>query len=303
MSKTRVIVTGGAGFIGSHLVDFLIKKGFEILVIDNLSSSNKNNLNPKAFFEKLDIKKSGQINKCFKKFLPDFVVHLAGVTSKSLLNTNKVFQNNVLGTTYILKACVKNNVKKIIFASSAAVYGKTVSFPTDENQKPSPLNSYGFSKIKAESKILFYHKKYNLNYSILRYSNVYGPGQKDSMEGGVVSIFCNKTLLSKKVIVYGDGQQTRDFVYIDDVTRANYLSMISPTNFTVNVSTNKETSILNLLEIIKDISKKKNNVIFKPFKDKEIRRSRLSNLLIKQKTNWSPKIKLEKGIKKTYNIR
>lgn len=300
VSKVKIIVTGGAGFIGSHLVDFLIKKDFKVLAVDNLSYGNKKNLNPKALFRKLDIKNSDKINKCFREFLPDFVVHLAAITSKSSLDKKIINQTNVLGTTNILKACVRNKVKKIVFASSAAVYGNTTRFPTNENQKLSLLSPYSFSKADAESQILSASKKYNLNYSILRYSNVYGPRQRSDTEGGVISIFCNQAKFSKKAVIYGDGRQTRDFIYIDDVTKANYLSIVSPANFIANVSTNKETSILGLVKAIEKISKKKTKIIFKPAKEGEIRRSRLSNSLIKQKLSWEPRTKLEAGIRKTY---
>jgi UDP-glucose 4-epimerase len=301
VSKVKVIVTGGAGFIGSHLVDFLITKGFEVLVIDNLSSGNLKNINPKASSNKLDIKNGSEINKCFRKFLPDFMVHLAGITSKSPSDKSRVFKTNVSGTINILKACAKYKVKKIIFSSSAAVYGETNKLPISENQKLKPINPYGLSKAKAESEILSFSKKYNLNYSILRYSNVYGPRQKDDSEGGVVSIFCKKAKFSKTAIIYGDGLQTRDFIFIDDVTKANYLSLVSPKSFTANVSTGKETSILNLIKIIERISGKKMKIAFKPAKKGEIKRSRLSNLLIKQIVDWKPISKLESGIKKNYS--
>lgn len=300
VSKVKIIVTGGAGFIGSHLVDFLIKNGFEVLVIDDLSYGNKKNLNPKALFRKLDIKNGNKVNQCFQEFLPDFVFHLAAITSKSSSDTKRVFQTNVLGTTNILRACVRNKVKKIVFASSAAVYGNTTTFPTNENQKLSPPNPYGFSKAEAESQILTYRQKYNLNYSILRYSNVYGPRQRNDTEGGVISIFCRRAYLSKNVNIYGNGKQTRDFIYINDVTKANYLSTISPASFIANVSTNKETGILDLVEIIEKVSRKRMKVVFKPCKKGEIKRSCLDNSLIKQAVGWKPKTKLEAGIKKTY---
>jgi UDP-glucose 4-epimerase len=297
----KVIVTGGAGFIGSHLVDYLIKKKVKVLVIDNLSYGFKQNLNPKASFKKLDIKNGGKVNKIFQEFLPDFVAHLAGITSKSPSDKNRVFKTNVLGTANILKACVRNKVKKIIFSSSAAVYGETNMFPTGENQKLSPINPYGLSKAKAESKILAFSGKYNLNYSILRYSNVYGPRQRDDSEGGVISIFCKQASLFKNATIYGDGLQTRDFIFIDDVIKANYLSLVSPKSFAANVSTGKETNIINLIKIIEKVSKKKVQITFKPARKGEIKRSCPNNSLIKQKIDWKPLTKLETGIKKTYS--
>jgi len=283
------------------LINFLIKKGFEVLVIDNLSKGDKNNINPKASFEKLDIRESDKINKCFGKFSPNFVFHLAAITSKSPSDTKEIKEVNVLGTSNILKACVKNHVNKIVFSSSGAVYGEATKFPIKENQKLSPLNPYGFSKTAAESRILSYSQKYNLKSSILRYSNVYGPGQRYDSEGGVISIFCNNVILSKEIIIYGDGLQTRDFIYIDDVTKANYLSILSPANFIANVSTGKETSILNLIKIIEKMSRKKIKTKFKPINASEIMKSCLDNSFIKQKIGWEPKTKLEEGIIKTYS--
>jgi len=300
VSKVKIIVTGGAGFIGSHLVDFLIKNGFEVLVIDNLSYGNKKNLNPKALFRKLDIKNGNKVNQCFQEFLPDLVVHLAAVNPRSPSDIKEVFQTNVLGTTNILRACVRNKVKKIVFASSAAVYGEVTKFPINENQKLTPSNPYGFSKAEAESQILSASKKYNLNYSILRYSNVYGPRQRNDTEGGVISIYCQRAISSKEAIIYGDGRQTRDFICVDDVTKANYLSIISPASFIANVSTNKETGILNLVKKMEKVSKKKTKITFNPAKKGEIKRSCLDNSLIKQAVGWKPKTKLEAGIKKTY---
>lgn len=301
MFKSKIIVTGGAGFIGSHLVNFLINKGFEVLVIDDLSNGNIKNVNPKSCFKKIDILDSNKINKCFKEFSPDFVVHLAAITSKSQSDTKMVKEVNILGTSNILKTCINNKVKKIVFSSSAAVYGEAKKLPIRENQKLSPLSPYGISKVKAESQILSFSDKYNLNYSILRYSNVYGPKQKYDNEGGVVPIFCNNFSLSKKIVVFGNGLQTRDFIYVDDVVKANYLAMMSPINFIANVSSNKETSILNLVKNIDKISHKKTKIIFKSAKKWEIDKSCLNNLLIRQKIKWKPKVKLKDGINKTYN--
>jgi UDP-glucose 4-epimerase len=296
VSKAKIIVTGGAGFIGSHLVDFLIKKNFEVLVIDDLSHGFKKNINPKSSFQKIDIRNSSKVDKCFKQFSPNFVFHLAAITSKSPSDAIQVKSVNVSGTVNILKACVKNNVKKIIFSSSVSVYGNALSLPINEKQKLSPINPYGLSKASAEEKIILAYKKHNLNYTILRYSNVYGPGQRSDTEGGVISIFCDHISLSKPITIFGDGNQTRDFVYVEDVVSANYLSMDSSTNFVANVSTGKETSILDLVKIIEKISKKKVKTKFKKIKNSEIIKSCLDSSLIKHKIGWIPKTKLETGI-------
>lgn len=303
VSKIKIIVTGGAGFIGSHLVNFLIKKNFEVLVIDNLSHNLRKNINPKSSFQKIDIRDSEQIDKCFKKFSPNFVFHLAAITTKFPADAKGVKEVNVSGTVNILKACVKNNVKKIIFSSSAAVYGNAKKFPINEKVRLSPVNPYGLSKKNAETKIISAYKKHKLNYSILRYSNVFGPGQRSDNEGGVISIFCKRAIKTQPVDINGDGLQTRDFIYVDDVISANYLSMLSPSNFIVNVSTGREISILKLIKIIEKVSEKEMKIKFRPGSENEIFRSCLNNSLIKKMIDWQSKTKLETGIKKNYRYR
>lgn len=299
MQPTKIIVTGGAGFIGSHLVDYLVKKKYKVLVIDNLSGGDRHNLNPKAIFKKLDIEDKERINRCFRNFKPEYVVHLAGIISKSSADAKKIKQVNYKGTLNILNTCVKEKVKKFVFASSAAVYGKAKKIPVCESQKISALNPYAASKINAEKAIFEFSKKHGLNFSILRYANVYGPRQRSDAEGGVVSIFCKNIYLDKPIKVFGNGTQSRDFIFINDVTRANFLAIFSRLCFTANISTNKETHILELIKIIEKESQKKARIISKPKKADEIIRSRLDNSLIRRMLKWQPKVDLKLGIAKT----
>lgn len=299
----NILVTGGAGFIGSHLVNSLIRNGYEVLVIDNLSKGSRENVNIKAHFEQTDIRNRGKLNDIFKKFKPDYVFHLAAISSLFSKNSKEMKEVNVLGTTNVLEVSRQNNVKRIIFSSSAAVYGNSSKFPTKENQQLKPISGYGISKLEAESKIVSFSKKFGLSYVILRYSNVYGPGQQYDNEGGVVSIFCNRIILSESVEIYGIGKQTRDFVNIYDVVKANLLLVQeSPVNFIANVSTAKEVKINTLLTLIEKVSLKKANVILKPPRDGEINRSCLANSFVRKVLRWQPSVSLSQGVEDTYQF-
>lgn len=299
MTWQKVAVTGGAGFIGSHLVAYLIKKKYRVLVVDNLFSGNKDAVNKKADFEKIDVRNGKKMTDCLGKFKPDYVFHLAGIMSKKMADVKGVMEVNLLGTVNVLDACVKAGVKKIIFLSSAAVYGQAANFPIKEGRILTPINCYGASKIGAESCLILYSKQYGIDYSVLRFANVYGPGQRWDNEGGVVSIFCKNALLSRPITVYGGGNQTRDFVYIDDAVRAGYLALRVKKNFIANVSFGKETGIKDLAELVQKISGGKIKIKFERSSGGEIIRSCLDNSRIKRLINWRPKVTLAQGVGKT----
>ena len=220
----KVLVTGGAGFIGSHIVDTLIESGYEVVVVDNLSSGKKEYLNDKAIFYDLDLH-SKQIEDVFEKELPDFVIHEAAQVDVSISIHHPYFDaySNILGTIHLLELSRKYHVKKVIYASSCAVYGETGDYSIQENSKIQPISFYGASKYTPELYIQLYQKLYGLPYTILRYANVYGPRQTPKGEGGVISIFVQKLLKNENLIIYGYGTQTRDFVYVKDVAHANLL--------------------------------------------------------------------------------
>lgn len=302
MHKIRVIVTGGAGFIGSHLINFLLKKDYTVLVIDNLSNGILNNVNLKAEFENIDVRNAEKISSCFKSFSPNYVFHLAAIMSKSIQCSKEIEEVNLLGTINVLDASINSKIKKIIFSSSAAVYGEPMDLPLKENHKVMPKNSYGISKAGAENYIELYSKTFGLNYTILRYSNVYGPGQRSDNEGGVISIFCRKISNLKRIEIYGDGNQTRDFVYIEDLMKANLYSMTSKNNFISNVSSGKETKIIELANMIRKVSGNNVPIILESTRYGEIIRSCLDNTFIEKETGWKPTTKLEQGINKTYKF-
>jgi UDP-glucose 4-epimerase len=294
----NILVTGGAGFIGSHLVDKLLRRGNKVSVIDNLSTGKRKNLNKKAKLYKIDIQ-SKAIKKIFEKEKPEVVFHLAAQASvvNSVKNPVKDATSNVLGTINLLNNCVKYKVKKIVYSSTGgALYGDPDYLPADERHPVKPLCPYGQSKAVGEQYILLYNRLYGLNYLILRYSNVYGPRQDPLGEAGVIAIFIKKVLENKRPIIFGDGKQTRDFIYVDDVVNANLFLKRG----IFNIATEKETSVNHITEMILRGLKSK----ISPRHDKP-REGEVKNIYLDirkaRRQKWKPIIGIDEGIKKTIN--
>jgi len=295
----KILVTGGAGFIGSHLVDELIKRRHSVAILDNLSEGKKENMlarrslgkggNPKARFYKTDIL-SLKIADIFKKEKPEIVFHLAAQKNvrKSLEDPIEDARTNILGSLNILKYC--KNIKKFIFSSSGgAIYGNAKIIPTPETEIANPLSPYGISKLAIEK----YLKALNINYISLRYANVYGPRQDPLGEAGVVAIFINKIKNRQKPIIFGSGKQTRDYIYVSDVVAANTKALEKNITGEFNIGTGKETSVNQLLKLISPEIKAK----YIKAVPGEVQRSCLDIKKAKQMLGWEPKIKLEDGIK------
>jgi len=295
----KCLVTGGAGFVGSHLVDKLIKEGHKVLVVDNLSTGRKENLNPKAKFYKIDIR-DPQISRIFKTEKPEVVFHCAAQTEvqKSIENPKENADTNVSGALNILENAKRFGTKKIIFFSSVGIYGESFSVPIKENYPLHPLSPYAITKLVVE-KYLFYYQSLGLNFVSLRYANIYGPRQLNSAEGGVVPIFINAILNKKNPIIYGDGEQTRDFLFVEDAVDSAVLCLRAQPGSIYNVGTSKETTINELLILI---SQKIKSTI-KPHRARvrlgEVRKSCLDFSKIKKELNWQPKNNLVEGLEKT----
>ena len=296
----KVLVTGGAGFIGSHLVDEASEEGYDVVTIDNLNNGKLENLNKDAKFYKVDIVDIDNLSLVFEKEKPDYIIHLAAQISlrESLKNPIYDAEQNILGSINILECCRKFNVKKVVYASSAAVYGFPKYLPVDEKHPINPFSPYGVSKHTVEHYLQYYHENFEIDYIILRYSNVYGERQDPLGEAGVIAIFIDKLKKGERPIIFGDGEQTRDFVYAKDVVEANLLALEKETeNKVFNISTNTETSVNELFKKIKEIMNSNINPIYKnPIK--EVRNIRLDNSLAEKELNWKPKVELNEGLKK-----
>lgn len=295
----KILVTGGCGFIGSHLTDKLIKKKEEALVIDDFSSGKNKNLNSKAKFYKISTLNPA-ISRIFKKERPEIVFHFANKVDikESLNNSLETAKINILATLNLLENCRKFGIKKFIFASSVGIYGKAASLPVKENFSIEPASPYSISKWAIEKYLCFYQKQ-GLDFVSLRYSNVYGPRQLTNKKGGVTAIFINKILKNKRPVIFGNGKQTRDFLYVDDAVDAAILALKSPSGSIYDVGTNKETSIRGFLELISLKMKRKAKPIFSLLRNGEIINSRVNFLKIKKDLGWQPEYSLEKGLTKT----
>jgi len=296
----KVLVTGGAGFIGSHIVDTLIESGYEVVVVDNLSTGKKEYLHDKAVFYNLELH-SKQLDGVFAKELPDFVIHAAAQVDVSISINDPYYDaySNILGTIHLLDLCRKYQVKKVIYASSCAVYGETGDYSIQESSIIQPISFYGASKYTPEQYIQLYQKLYGLSFTILRYANVYGPRQTPKGEGGVISILVKKLLKNENPIIYGDGTQTRDFVYVKDVAHANLLALTKGENQIFNVSLNKKTSINELFLLLSLLIPHSAVPTYKPSRNGDILYSRLDNQKAKELLGWQPKFDLFKGLSET----
>jgi len=296
----KILVTGGAGFIGGHLVDRLIKQGHQVIVVDNLSTGKRENLNPKAKFYKTDIC-SPKISQIFQKEKLQIVFHYAAQVDvrKSVRDPVSDAKINILGTLNILNNCKKSKVKKFIFASTVGVYGEPKTLPVKENHPLNPLAPYPISKLAIEKYLNFYQTQ-GLDFVSLRCSNIYGPRQPTEIgEGGVIAIFINKILKGERPIIFGPGLQTRDFLYIDDAVETAILALKAKSGSIYNVGTNKEITINNLLKLIAKILKKNVKPIFQPLRQGEIIKSRIDFSKIKKELGWQPSHTLEEGLDET----
>lgn len=298
----KVLITGGAGFIGSSLADKLIESGHEVIIIDNLFSGKEDYIPSQAKFYHLDIVKD-DLSLVFEKEKPDFVFHLAAQIDvrKAVENPDFDVSVNILGGLNVLKNVYKYKVKKIIFSSTGgAVYGEADLIPTPEDYPATPLSPYGIDKLCFEKYLQYYYQVFKQEYTTLRFANVYGPRQYKGGEAGVVAIFCSQIAQNKPMTLNGDGSQTRDFVYVDDVVRALMKAMTVDFNGEINIGSNVESEVKDIIKHIEDYSKKDCVVEKKPAPKGEQQRSFLDSSLAKEVLGWQAEISLEEGIKTTY---
>ncbi|MGN8835548.1 NAD-dependent epimerase/dehydratase family protein [Mitsuokella jalaludinii] len=300
----NILVTGGAGFIGSHLVRYLLQEGEAVTVLDNLSTGLRSHLPKDGFtFWNMDIR-DVSVREKIKEAHFDAVVHLAAQTMVDASIRNPYFDadENVLGTVNLLEAIRFAGISRIVFASTAAVYGNVAEnhLPITEDFSLQPMSFYGLTKLIVERYLSLYHHLYGLNYVILRFANAYGERQGDKGEGGVISIFAKRATSGQTLNIFGDGTQTRDFIYAGDIARAIYKALkTNAVNTTYNISTNIEISLNDLISVLTSIKQINVQVAYKDARAGDIPRSVLSNKKAREKIGWSPKIYFENGLQRT----
>lgn len=298
----KILVTGGAGFIGSNIVDELIERKHKVVIVDNLATGNIKNVNKKAKFYKVSVCDKKKIDEIFKKEKIDIVIHHAAQLDvrKSVEDPCFDADVNIKGALNILEACKNTKVKKIIFASSGGtIYGECGTKAPDEKSFANPLSPYGVAKLSVEHYIKAYSALYGLKYTILRYANVYGPRQDVNGEAGVVAIFIGRMTANKEVFIFGNGKQLRDYVYVKDVVSANIKSLTKGNNEIINIGTQKTFSVNQLVKELSVITSYKNKPIFKPKRNGELFKSFLNISKAKKVLNWEPKVSIKEGLKNT----
>jgi UDP-glucose 4-epimerase len=297
----NILITGGAGFIASHIADAYIAEGHNVVIVDNLSGGVLENINPKAKFYQLDIR-SEKLEDVFQKEKIDIVSHHAAQMDvrRSVADPKFDASVNVLGGLNLFESARKHRVKKIIFSSTGgAIYGEQDYFPADEEHPMRPLSPYGITKLCTEKYLFFYKAVYGINHTILRYANVYGPRQNPHGEAGVVAIFCNKMLKGEKPFINGDGKQTRDYTFVGDVVKANLLALKHDGSAIYNVGTSIESDVNKLFYELRNHLNPSCPEQHAPAKAGEQQRSVISFKKIEQELGWHPTVQLDEGLQLT----
>lgn len=294
----KVLVSGGAGFIGSHCADAFLKEGHDVVIVDNLSSGKRENIPEGAKFYCIDIT-DDRLTEVIENERPDVICHHAAQISVRFSVDDPVMdaEINIIGGIKLANLAVAFGVKKFIFSSTGgAIYGEQKEFPAAESHPLRPLCPYGVSKLSFEKYLEYYRQGFGLQYCILRYSNIYGPRQDPFGEAGVVAIFSERFLEGKQPVINGDGQQTRDFLYVGDVARANVMVFSLEGSHCFNISTGQETSINSIFGLLKDLTGSDFKEVYGPEKRGEQRRSVISPELAEKTIGWRPEVSLNEGL-------
>jgi UDP-glucose 4-epimerase len=297
----KIVVTGGAGFIASHIVDAYLKQGHEVHVIDDFSTGGKLNLNPDAVLHKCNVADAEAANVILK-VKPDVLNHHAAQMDVRHSVEDPLFDAgvNILGFINLLEACKKAGTARVIFASSGgAIYGDEEPIPADEDHPKKPMSPYGISKMTGELYLAYYYMAFGMHYVALRYANVYGPRQSTKGEAGVVAIFISQLLVGKPPTINGDGRQTRDYVFVGDVVRANVAALKTSHVGGINIGTRRETDVVTLCRMLQQRAHSKVEALHGPAKTGEQMRSCLDISLAGRVLEWRPEIGLEEGLTQT----
>jgi len=300
----RIIVTGGAGFIGSHIVDRYLELGHEVLVVDNLWShggGRRENVPPRAAFAQLDIR-DDDLGELFLRFKPDIVCHHAAQHSVAIGSRDPKYDAsvNVTGLLNVLEAAVKSSARKVIYASSGATYGTPDRLPMDEATPQRPESPYGITKMIGEHYLRFYKEEHGLDFTALRYANVYGPRQDPNGEAGVIAIFAGKFLARSSVRIDWDGEQTRDYVFVGDVARCNVLALERGSGGAYAIGTGVRTSVNELYAAFVKISGFEAPIERAPKRPGDVRDAQFDATLARRELGWDPQIALVDGMRTTY---
>jgi UDP-glucose 4-epimerase len=295
----NILVSGGAGFIASHIVDHYIAAGHKIVVLDSLTHGFKENLHPKAKFYQVDLQDHAAIQAIVKKERPHIINHHAAIATvtQSVQDPIATFSSNVAGTINLLIAASQYHVKKFIFASTGgAMYGEAAKYPIAETVSPQPVSPYGLSKLLAEQAIAYYSRIGQFDYTIFRYPNVYGPRQDPHGEAGVIAIFSSMLAANKRPTIFGDGSKTRDYVYITDIVQANVLALTKGNNRLFHLGTGKEISDLAVYQTIAQYFPTGLNAKHKSVRPGEVVRSSLNAKKASQVLGWKPTLTFAQGV-------
>ncbi len=300
----RIIVTGGAGFIGSWVCEAYISEGHEVLVIDNLSTGSEDNIPSEAEFIECDVRGSAALEKAFRQFRPEIVNHHAAQINvrDSVEDPSLDAEINIGGSLNVLRLCAEHKTEKFIFSSTGgALYGEPEKLPADESTPALPLSPYGISKLATENYVRYHSKNHGFGHVILRYANVYGERQNPEGEAGVIGIFCENILSGKPCLIFGDGEQTRDYVHVSDVSRANLLAANLKEEGTFNIGTSVESSVNEIASILTEVTKTEFRIVHEKQRPGEVRRISLDCSLAAEKLGWSAQVALREGLLRTWN--
>ena len=298
-NKVKVLVTGGAGFIGSHLVKGLLENDYSVAVIDDLSSGQLRNLEPQATFYHAPVN-DPKINQIIERERPDIIFHLAAQSSvrQSTLDPVADADANVLGTIRLLAVAAAEGVDKIVFSSTGgAIYGDPDTIPCDEDTPVNPLTPYALSKYVSELYLDLYQRTYGLEYTILRYANVYGPGQDPNGEAGVIAIFAGMMLRGRSPNIYGDGLQERDFVYVSDVVEANLAAAYLGDGRIYNIGTGEPVTVNRIYSLLQERTDFHQEPVYLPRRGGDVLKIALDPGRALEELGWAPKVSLEEGLR------
>lgn len=298
----KILVTGGAGFIGSHVVELFLEKGYDVVILDDLSTGRESNLNPRAKFYKMDIR-DAEVRKIFEMERPDYISHHAAQMDVRRSVAQPLFDAdvNIIGSINLIECAKEFGVKHFVYISTGgAVYGEPEYVPCDEKHPINPICQYGASKHTVEHYLFMYNVNYGLNYTVLRYPNVYGPRQDPHGEAGVVAIFTGKMMAGEPVTINGDGEQTRDFVYVGDCAYANYLAVTVDHNPGIyNIGWGRPNSVNDIFKALVKITNFPHPAAFGPAKVGETRHIYLNADKARKELGWAPTLSLEEGLERT----